>query len=110
MVVRLTHERCQKFCWAEAGWLILMGQHLISAGKVTLRDGRQVDELIMVGDMCQAHSSQVDELIVLEALVVLVLVGHVPGAQQLTKSQLLPGNITVQHIALPVQSAITKFE
>ena len=34
-------------CWAEAGWLILMGRHLISAGKVTLRDGRQVDELIV---------------------------------------------------------------
>ena len=97
-------------CWAEAGWLILMGRHLISAGKVTLRDGRQVDELIVGGDMCRAHSSQVDELIVLEALVVLVLVGHVPGAQQLTKSQLLPGNITVQHITLPVQNAITKFE
>ena len=99
-------------CWAEAGWLILMGRHLISAGKVTLRDGRQVDELIVGGDMCRAHSSQVDELIVLEApvVLVLVLVGHVPGAHQLTKSQLLPGNITVQHIALPVQSAITKFE
>ena len=82
-----------------------MGRHLISTGKVTLRDGRQVDELIVGGDMCRAHSSQVDELIVLEALLVLVLVGHVPGAQQLTKSQ--PGNITVQHISKPVQSAIT---
>ena len=87
-----------------------MGRHLISAGKVTLRDGRQVDELIVVGNMCRAHSSPVDELIVVEALVVLVLVGHVPGAHQLTKSQLLPGNITMRHIALPVQSAITKFE
>ena len=89
-----------------------MGRHLISTGKVTLRDGRQVDELIVGGDMCRAHSSQVGELIVLEALLVLVLVlmGHVPGAQQLTKSQLLPGSITVRHIALPVPSAITKFE
>ena len=43
------HERCCKFCWAEAGWLILMGGHLISAGKVTLRDGRRVDGLIVGG-------------------------------------------------------------